>query len=521
MKTRKTKILFFLSLLFSSAVFTQNYNPDFFPIGVWSVKGDFRSVDDFLFNVNTAASYHHASFSNLKSEGFNAMYLSYDPIGYTLDTILDIAELYNMKVIPPMQNLSWLISQSNDQTVTDDDIVQAIMNDSIDRIKRSSAILGYYLYDEPLPGWIDFDVLHNARNILTNMTSDAPHPVLSTWNDEQHMSYIDSYLNLDVLMMDTYPFEDGDAEGDLSDYMPSYFSSMPDPPPYSDYINTVRENHCKTNKRPFWVVLQAFGDVETPENGGYWRQAYPKEIRLEVYLAIMQGAKGIWYFLYESEFPYLLGMLDVSGQPTQRLLEVADVNAEINEISGTLLKLNVCNNQSGISIDYGEVKLHVDSSATSPEKYVIAVNTDVFSSSTPTITIKKEDIGYNVQYIQNVNNHQLYSYTENETEIYFSVPIDEGSGVLLKLSSQPSSIDQYKLKNSVRLYPNPVKDNLFVQREDDSTTPFGIYDLQGCIKINGTLQKNNTINVNSLSPGIYLLKLKTNQTVMTTKFIKM
>jgi len=111
--------------------------------------------------------------------------------------------------------------------------------------------------------------LENVKNILTNLTSDSPRPILSTWNDETQMSYIDSFLDLDVLMMDAYPFEDGDEIGDISQYMPSAF--VTNPMPYSDYLNTVRENHCDIQDRPMWVVLQSFGDLETPGNGGNWR----------------------------------------------------------------------------------------------------------------------------------------------------------------------------------------------------------------------------------------------------------
>jgi len=100
----------FSILYFTTVTFAQNYDPDFFPIGVWSVRGDFRPIDDFLFNSETAACFHHTSFENLHNQGFNSVYLSYDPIIYTLDTILDIAELNDMKIIANMNNLNYLIS---------------------------------------------------------------------------------------------------------------------------------------------------------------------------------------------------------------------------------------------------------------------------------------------------------------------------------------------------------------------------------------------------------------------------
>ncbi len=514
---KKTTILIVILLGFAANINSQNYDSTFFPIGVWSVRGDFRPVDDFLFNVETATAYHEISFENLNAQGFNAAYLSYDPIVNTLEPILSIAETNNIKVIPSLNNLRALISSGDSQTITDNNIIQAINNDAIDLIKSSPATLGYYLYDEPLPGWIDFDLLENARNILTNMTSDAPHPILSTWNREESMTYIDSYLNLDVLMMDAYPFEDGDDIGDISEYMPSYFIN--DPPPFSDYINTVRENHCESQDRPLWVTIQSFGDMETPENGGYWRQVNPKEIRLQVYLAIMQGAKGIWYFLYESEYPYLMGLLDLSGQETIRLTEVIQINSEINAISETLLKLKVLSDQSGITTNQGEVKIHYDATSANQDKYVIVVNTDVNNMSNQNIIIQKTSIGYDVQSIQNVLTNQTIPFSETATEISFSIPNEEGNGLLFKLSEDVLSSSISTIENNVNIYPNPAKNRLYINSYV-TIQSYQIFNNIGQLVKSGVYQKDLGISINKLKRGVFYLKLFSNKKTKTAKFVK-
>jgi hypothetical protein len=516
MKSQNYLIL--LLFFYSFSVLSQNYDSNFFPLGVWSIRGDFRPVNDFLYDVNTAANYHHTSFQNLKAQGFNAAFLSYEPIGYTIDTILDIAEINDIRVIPAMNNLNNIIKNSLSDPPTNAEIIQAIENDSINRIKQSPQILGYYLYDEPLPGWIDFNVLENAKNLLESMTVDAPHPILSTWNDEQVMSYIDGYIDLDVLMMDAYPLEDGDAIGDLSDYMPSYFAGA-DPPPFSDYINTVRENHCEVQNRPMWVVLQAFGDIETPENGGYWRQVYPKEIRLQVALAIMQGAKGIWYFVYESEYPYLLGLLDISGQSTQRLDEVIAINNQISQISDTLLKLRVVADQSSINVDQGAVKLHVDPVSGNQDKYVIGVNTDVFSVSHPTINIEKSAIGYDVLSIVDMNTNESIPYTETANTISFSLNIPIADVRLIKISNQNLATHSLDNHTKVSLFPNPVKQFLHI----DSNTVFKhytIYNFIGNKIIQASLNNEKTIDLSKLKSGIYFVELTTDKYSFKHKFIK-
>jgi hypothetical protein len=513
--------LVFLSTIFSfnKVLFAQNYDSTFFPIGVWSVRGDFRGIDDFLFNVETAASFHHTSFQNLKEQGFNSIFMSYDPISYTLDTILDIAEMYDMKVIPPFINLHQLIGSSNENDVTDDEIREALTIDGIDRIRNSPATLGYYLYDEPLQGWIDFEVLERAKDIFIEETN-GNHPVLSTWNDEQQMSYIDSYLHPEVLMMDSYPLEDGDAIGDLSDYMPSYFTSMPDPPPFSDYINTVRQNHCESIDRPMWVVFQAFGDMETQENWGFWRQVYPKEIRLQVYLSIMQGAKGLWYFLYESEFPYLLGMLDVSGQPTQRLTEAIAVNAEINKISDILLKLRVVNDSTAVSTSFGEVKMHVDYSSELNDKYIIAVNTDVFDTSVITLSVKKSAVDYAVKSVLNISDTKELSFTENGSTIDFTVQLEPGSGALIKLSDEVSAVETLPIAENIRIFPNPAENSIQIKMGNLQLLKYSIYNTMGSLIIENAQLQNGSIDIDFLNPGVYIIRVNTDKGIINKKFVK-
>lgn len=514
-----TLIVLLTTIGFSKTLYPQNYDSTFFPIGVWSVRGDFRNVDDFLFNPETAAEFHHTSFQNLKEQGFNSIFLSYDPISYTLDTILDIAVMYDMKVIPPFINLQQLIGSSNENEVTDSAIRAALSIDGIEQIRTSPATLGYYLYDEPLQGWIDFEVLERAKDILIE-ESGGNHPVLSTWNDEQQMSYIDSYIHPDVLMMDSYPLEDGDAIGDLSDYMPSYFTSMPDPPPFSDYINTVRINHCESLNRPMWVVFQAFGDMETPENWGFWRQVYPKEIRLQVYLSIMQGAKGLWYFLYESEFPYLLGMLDVSGQPTQRLTEAIAVNKEINKISDILLKLRVVNDSTAVSTSFGEVKMHVDYTTEINEKYLIAVNTNVFDTSEIALSVKKSTIGYSVKSVVNLTEDKGLPFSEDESFIHINIVLSPGSGALIKLSDEVSGTETLPAADIIKIFPNPAKNKLQIDMGNLQLLKFRIYNITGSLVIENTQLQNKSVDIEFLNPGVYIIKVETNKGIINKKFVK-
>lgn len=503
MKFRTSIILFLLLSSFFTQVFAQNYDPNFFPIGVWSVKGDFRSVDNYLVNPNTAAPMHETLFSDLENRGFNAAFMSLDPIGYTIDTLLDIAHKHNIKIISSMQHLAGIIADSNDNPPTGEEIHNAIVEDSINLLKKSPAVLGYYLYDEPLPGWIDFAKLKEAKDSLLQL-SGGNHPILSVWNDVQQMSYIDGYLNLEVLMADTYPISDSTSEGSLVDYMPAYFSSYGDPddpstigpatPSFSEYIEQIRQDHCNDNNRPFWIVFQSFGDdvqydADNPDaSWAFWRQVQPKEIRLQAWIALMQGAKGLWYFLYETESPVLMGMLDVDGNSTPRLDEATAINTQVNKISPILLKLDVVEDAQ-VTVNQGEARLHDDLSENTDDKYIIVTNTDYFNQQDIQVSIPKSDIGYEVHSVMNNITDENIPFTETATTIDFVASLDRADGALYHISAQaPLAIEMVSFTASKYHHQGKLtwttlseKDNLGfnIQRSQDGITWENLGFIQG------------------------------------------
>ncbi len=524
-----------LSFLIMTNSYSQNYDNKFFPIGIWSIKGDFRSVDDHLYDKYKAAKSHREHFSDLHSRGFNSIYMSLDPIVYTLDTILDIAQEYDMKVISNLSNLNYLISGSNDNDITGDDIRKAILDDSIYLLKRSPATLGYYIYDEPLPGWIDFDILKQAKDSLISLTS-GNHPVLSSWNDVRHMDYIDSYLDLDVLMADAYPFSDSTSEGSLADYMPAYFSNWGDPddpstigpatPGFSEYIEMIRQQQCNTKNRPLWMIFQSFGDVieydpdDSEASWAFWRQVKPKEIRLQVWISVMQGAKGLWYFLYESEYPGLMGMLDLSGQPTIRLEEATAVNSQINKISDILLKLQVIEN-ANLSISSGEARMHLDTSSSSNDNvYMILTNTNYYNQQKINITVDKSEIGYQVNSIRDKVNDIIIPVNDNGNEIKFTVNLDRADGSLYQFSSEmPDKIEETVSSHSNSIiYPNPAAEMIYFKTGFGITKKVRIFNQYGQ-KVFDVNTSANQLDISGLNEGVYNILITINNRLIRERFV--
>ncbi|MBN2167580.1 MAG: T9SS type A sorting domain-containing protein, partial [Marinilabiliaceae bacterium] len=72
----------------------------------------------------------------------------------------------------------------------------------------------------------------------------------------------------------------------------------------------------------------------------------------------------------------------------------------------------------------------------------------------------------------------------------------------------------------VNIYPNPFRNSITIKSESEIESVV-IYDLSGKTLINNQLAKQNTINTNSLSKGVYLIEIKMrNGKINTKKIVK-
>jgi surface protein len=81
------------------------------------------------------------------------------------------------------------------------------------------------------------------------------------------------------------------------------------------------------------------------------------------------------------------------------------------------------------------------------------------------------------------------------------------------------NVDDYELTNSVRLFPNPASDKIYLE----STLPFTyqLSDVQGRILIEEDERSNKTsIDVSHLPEGLYLIQIATPSEIYTIRVVK-
>ena len=78
-----------------------------------------------------------------------------------------------------------------------------------------------------------------------------------------------------------------------------------------------------------------------------------------------------------------------------------------------------------------------------------------------------------------------------------------------------------ELSSSLRLYPNPVNDKLYIETEIEIEEVV-VYDVYGRLQVTETPshQENTTIDVSEFNAGVYFMMIKTNDGVVTKRFVK-
>ena len=113
--------------------------------------------------------------------------------------------------------------------------------------------------------------------------------------------------------------------------------------------------------------------------------------------------------------------------------------------------------------------------------------------------------------------HNLPAAHDESNVHVVGMVIDNNSGEILnaikvELSGVQTSIENNELKNSISIYPNPVKDVLTIEGTYTSAT---IYDVFGKLVLTTNAQK--TINVSALSNGVYFVNINSGKAITVKK----
>jgi len=142
-------------------------------------------------------------------------------------------------------------------------------------------------------------------------------------------------------------------------------------------------------------------------------------------------------------------------------------------------------------------------------------NLKVNNTIVGTIPYGDQDVAQTIT-IQNIN-----------IEGSVSIVIDDNSGPSNRVAFDDLSwtcytnlsTDDFTISN-INMYPNPVKNSLNINLNYPNQTQIDIYNVLGKKVISKVIYKSDIINTEQLSSGMYIVRIKQNETTISKKLIK-
>lgn len=339
----------------------------FFPMGVWYEGG----VGAFRYDLipedpAQAAAMYKRDFADIAAHGVNAAVVpNTQPNHYK--PLLDGAGASGVKLIIELDREGAELGKMvRGDLPLSDETIRASLDTKLKPIVTHPALWGVQLLDEPPMGTYD-----RYATVAKALEAYAPRllPFCCLIGNGPVASFCEK-TKPDVVAFDCYPI--GAA------------ARIGDPAPMLGY-NGVANAACTSAlpyRVPVWAVLQVHSIT------GIHRFPTPAEIRCMTYLALANGCKGVWWFLYQTEYwnkdrnEFMYGLVDRSFKGDARWEEIGKLTKEISRLAPALLELDLAPEVSVASDGIAHVLKDRQG-----RSYVFAVNTDTVSARKVTVRL--------------------------------------------------------------------------------------------------------------------------------------
>lgn len=340
----------------------------FFPIGVWYEGGVGAYRNDLIpEDPRLAAIEYRRDFSDLAAHGINAAVVPNTQPNHH-KPLLDAAADKGVKLIVELdKNGGELGEIVRGGLPLTNETTKNTFDTKLKPIEKHPALLGVQLLDEPGGGSYD-----RYRTVAASLKTYAPKLVpfcclAGVGNVEEFLTR----AKPEVVAFDCYPVGVGNPIGD--------------PRPMLGFQGAALQASLAGLKHqvPVWAVLQVHSIT------GIHRFPTPAEIRCMTYLSLAVGCKGIYWFLYQTEYwnkdrnEFMGGLVDQNFKGDERWVEVGKLAREIRKLVPTLQQLQLAPD-AVVTAANAQAHVLTDSAG---RVYVFAVNTDTLKSRRVTVRL--------------------------------------------------------------------------------------------------------------------------------------
>ncbi|MHA6480783.1 S-layer homology domain-containing protein [Paenibacillus sp. strain BS8-2] len=359
-------------------------DPSDFPIGVFEdanlirgKKGEFKAI-----------------INDLQSRGLNAIMLS-NASAERDSEMLEVSDKYGFDVFFGA-HVDWYPWLHDKNAAGDLNAARDLVTPVVELLQDHPSVKGINISDEPELYTLEKHV--NAAEIIHEL---APHIKVSTpLIGFDRAGPMAAALNPDIYIVDVYPAAKINPEGDFSMNAYGYGGW--------DFISYTREViKEKAEDTPLWMILQTHA-----YNSGRFslREPLPAEVREQQWLAIGEGATGIFWFVYGSQLDS--GWTGLSDNEVL-FSEVEDLTGRLNPLRETLLSTKKDEDRFTATAT-GSAKPYISTlvEKNGDRQYVVAVNTDVLSNQLLTIESKQFE-----GQLKDLETDEIFTIGESEIDV--------------------------------------------------------------------------------------------------------
>ncbi len=445
------KIYFlFVFIIYGNFLFAQtSSNPNFFPIGVWLQQPThakaYKNAGVNLY-VGLWDGLDQPQLTDLKKAGMKVLC---DQNNFALGILSDTT-IYAWTQSDEPDNAQWNATTNQ----YDPCIAPSVVINSYNSIKAKDPTRPVYLNLGQGVSNIDWV----GRGTCTGKTDMYP-------------VYKNGYVKAsDIISFDIYPVNNTDATSGKLWYVPKGVDSL---------------NVWSEGKKPVWCWIE----VTKIDNKTSKRQPTPEEVKAEVWMALIHGATGFGYFCH-SWTPTLNDAALLSD--VIMLPAVTAINKQVGALAAVL---NSASTSGYASVTSSNTAVPIDMITKNygVANYIFSVGM-LPGTTTATFTVAT---GSQVEVIG--ENRTLSISSGKFTDDFASY------GVHLYRITSPTSVESIDPYDQLSLYPNPVKDILFIETSlAAKQMQYEIFDVIGK-KITSGILNDKRISLASLSKGVYLL----------------
>ena len=350
---------------------------DFFPFGVYI--GGNAPVPTLQEKGVPVEEQVEAACADLEAHHFNCVWPNNLSPKY-LDAWLASAEKHGLRVIPqgggmPMYllNAGWWKDRWEPAIEKQ---VKPFYRDVAQKYRDNRTLLAYSIVEEIPPDSPFFP--HIAAITREMATLDPNHPVIVLYNRVTAAARAAREVKPRAIGYDIYPFFATPSGPQTWPAQRSFYERQ-----IARFYQAARE--CNA---PLWVMAQAWSSRAVNDKGETTKwlmsRPTPAQMRYQIWAALFQGAKGVFFYSYQGPTGPKKGQLDehlrdCRGQPLEHYEEAAQVTRQLDPIKPLLLRLDVAPADrqvvywENLPDVHGQTFLHRDTG----DRYLMALNTDI------------------------------------------------------------------------------------------------------------------------------------------------